>query len=58
MKEHVAITQEPDHLSTRLSVQVTTSQICKLMPRHMSRSAINVNGLVTSPNNHQNTSPR
>ena len=58
MKEHVATTQEPDHLSTKLSAQATIGPICKLMPRHMSRSAINANGLVTSPDNYQNISPR
>ena len=50
-KEHVATTQELDHLSTRSSMQDTTGQLSKLMPRHMSRSAINVNNSVMSIDN-------
>ena len=48
MKEHVAITQEPGHLSTRSSVWGIIGQICKLMLKHTSRSTTNANGLVTS----------
>ena len=35
-----------------------SGQICKLMLKHTSRSATNANDLVTSPDNHQSTSPR
>ena len=53
MKEHAATIQEPDHLSTKSFAQATIGQTCKLMPRHMSRSVINANDLVTSLDNHQ-----
>ena len=55
MKEHVAITQAQGHSSTRSSMQDITGQTCKLMPRHMLRSAINANDLVIFPGNHQST---
>ena len=55
--EHVATIQEPDYSSTRSSVQDTTSQLSKLMPRHMSRSAINVNDSIMSLDSHQSISP-
>ena len=58
MKEHVATIQELDHSSTRLYVQVITSQPFKLMLKHMSRYVINVSDLVTSLDSRQSTSPQ
>ena len=42
----------------KVVAQGITGQTCKLMLKHMLRSATSANGLVTSPDNHQNTSPR
>ena len=58
MNEHVAITQEPDRSSTRSSVQDTTGRPSKLMPRHTSRSVINVNNSVMSIDSPQNILPQ
>ena len=55
MKEHVETIPERDHLSIRSSVQDITGQPFKLMAKHMSRSVINVNGSVTSLDNHRST---
>ena len=58
MKEHVAITQEPDHSSIRSFVQDITGRPFKLMPRHMSRSVINVNDSVMSIDSPRNILPQ
>ena len=58
MKEHVVTTPKLGHLSTRSSMQDTTSQLSKPMPRHMSRSAINVYDSAMSLDSRQITLPQ
>ena len=58
MKEPVEIIREPDHSSTRSSVQGTIGQLSKQMRKLMSKYVTNANDLVISPDNHQSTSPR
>ena len=48
MKEHVAITQEPDHSSIKSFVQGIIGRPSNLMPRRMSKSVINVNDSIMS----------
>ena len=58
MKEHVKTTQEQEHWSIKLSMQVTTGQLFKQMQRLMSRCVTNVNASATSPGSHRNISLR
>ena len=51
MREHVATIQEPEHSSTKSSVQVTTGQPFKQMLRLMSRCVTNVSDSITSLDN-------
>ena len=48
MKELVGTTQEPDHLSTRSSVQDITGQPSRQTQKLMSKFVINVSGSVIS----------
>ena len=57
MKELAETTQEPDHLSTRSSVQDITGQPSRQMLRLMSKFVISVNDSVISPNSRWSTSP-
>ena len=52
MKELVEIIREPDHSSTRSSVQGTIGQLSKQMRNLMSKYMTNANDSVMSPDNH------
>ena len=56
--EHVETIPELDHSSIRSSVQDTIGQPFRLMPKHMSRSVINVGDSVTSLDSCQSTLPQ
>ena len=58
MKEFMEIIWEPDHSSTRSSVQGTIGQLSKQMRKLMSKYMTNANDLVMSIDNHQSTSHR
>ena len=58
MKGLVEIIRELDHSSIRSSVQGIIGRPSKLMPRRMSRSAMNVNDSATSIDNPRSTLPQ
>ena len=57
MKELAEITQEPDHLYIRSSVQDITGQPFRQMLKLMSKFVISVSGSVMSPDSRRSTSP-